>query len=354
MVSHAGADLRPDADRQTFQGDLHDHHTLHFVSRTQGSLVNPRLDSLRPFLSLQESLPALLACLRAVVPMRLWMVGRLNGTAWTVVEADDRLHKVKVGDSFPWPDTLCVRVLEHFGCCFAEDAAANPILAAAPVRESIKIGAYIGYPMLSWRGELLGTVCGIDPEPQPPFTPQQRQVVQTVSRSISTLVAHSFKVDESRRSDPGIRTPVNIDHLTGLPNLAAWQSLLEEEEVALRRDDDDALVVVVDIAMPDISIAEGGALDWDNAVVRHGHLLKRHVRGRDAVARTALNRFSLLLRGLGAEQGRPAVDKIRQTLLENGADVAVGFAMRRASGNLVAAARIADIRMYNDRLGVKG
>jgi GAF domain-containing protein len=329
MVSHAGADLRPDADRQTFQGDLHDHHTLHFVSRTQGSLVNPRLDSLRPFLSLQESLPALLACLRAVVPMRLWMVGRLNGTAWTVVEADDRLHKVKVGDSFPWPDTLCVRVLEHFGCCFAEDAAANPILAAAPVRESIKIGAYIGYPMLSWRGELLGTVCGIDPEPQPPFTPQQRQVVQTVSRSISTLVAHSFKVDESRRSDPGIRTPVNIDHLTGLPNLAAWQSLLEEEEVALRRDDDDALV-------------------------RHGHLLKRHVRGRDAVARTALNRFSLLLRGLGAEQGRPAVDKIRQTLLENGADVAVGFAMRRASGNLVAAARIADIRMYNDRLGVKG
>lgn len=314
--------------------------------------MNPRLESLRPFQSLQESLPALLACLRSIVPMRLWMVGRLAGNSWTVIQADDLQKRVHPGDAFPWPDTLCVRVLEHYGCCFAEDAAANPILAAAPVRASMQIGAYIGYPMLSWRGELLGTVCAVDPEPQPRFSLQQRQAVETISRTISTLVAHSFKLEEGRRTEHGMKAPANIDHLTGLPNLAAWQNLLEEEEIAMRLDDDDALVVVVDIALPD-GAGEIGSLDWDKALISHAHLLKSHIRGDDALARTRLNRFSLLLRGLSTEQGRAATDKIRQALHESDANAAVGHAMRRVSGTLAAAARIADIRMYNDRLGVK-
>ncbi|RYF39324.1 MAG: hypothetical protein EOO27_49390, partial [Comamonadaceae bacterium] len=39
-----------------------------------------------------------------------------------------------------------------------------------------------------------------------------------------TLVAHSFKLDETRRAaEHGVKAPVNIDHLTGLPNLAALQ-----------------------------------------------------------------------------------------------------------------------------------
>ena len=316
--------------------------------------MNPRLEQLRPYLSLQESLPALLACLRSIVPMRLWMVGRLAGNAWTVVQADDLQNRVHPGDSFPWPDTLCIRVLEHYGCCFAEDTAANPILAAAPVRTSMRIGAYIGYPMLSWRGELLGTVCAVDPQPQPRFSPQQRQLVETISRTISTLVAHSFKLDEGHRSEHIVKAPVNIDHLTGLPNLAGWQLVLDDEELALKMEGEDALVAVVDIALPDISIGDAGSVDWDKALVRYGQLLKGHVRERDAVARIGLNRFGLLLRGLSEQQGRSAVDKIRRALGESGADAALGHAMRRASGTLAAAARIADIRMYNDRLGMKG
>ena len=353
MVNHAGADLRSDADRQTLQGDTHESTTRHRAACIRGRALNPRLESLRPFQSLQESLPALLACLRSIVPMRLWMVGRLASNAWTVLQADDLQNKVRPGDAFPWPDTLCVRVLEHYGCCFAEDTAADPILAEAPVRMSMKIGAYIGYPILSWRGELLGTVCAIDPAPQPRFSPRERLMVETISRTISTLVAHSFKLDEGRRADQGAKMPVNIDHLTGLPNLAAWQNLMEEEEIALRLDDDDALVVVADIAMPDISIAEAGSADWDSALQKHGHLLKSHVRERDAVARTGLNRFSLLMRGLGEQQGCAAANKIRLALRESGADAAVGHAMRRSSGTLAAAARIADIRMYNDRLAAK-
>ena len=96
--------------------------------------MKTRIDAMLPYASLQESMPALLSCLRTVVPMRLWMAGRLAGNSWTVIQADDSQRRVRAGDSFPWPDTLCVRVLQHYGCCFAEDAGANPMLAEAPVR----------------------------------------------------------------------------------------------------------------------------------------------------------------------------------------------------------------------------
>lgn len=312
--------------------------------------MKPEFDKLRPYASLHESLPALLACLRSIVPMRLWMVGRLSGNAWTVIQADDREDQVKSGDSFPWPDTLCVRVLDHYGCCYAEDAAANPVLADAPVRATMQIGAYIGYPILSWRGELLGTVCAIDPQPQQGYTAQQRQDVATISRTISTLVAHSFKLDESRRVEQRVKAPASIDHLTGLPNLLGWENLLSEEEMALREEDEDALVAMVEIAEPGSVASAAGSIDWDNTVVRHAHVLKSHVRGRDVVARLGPTRFGVVLRGLTPEQGSAAFGKIRQAMHDSGAKAALGFAMRRSSASLAEAARIADIRMYNDKL----
>ena len=48
------------------------------------------IDAMLPYTSLQESLPALLNCLRLAVPMRLWMVGRLAGSSWTVIRTSPR------------------------------------------------------------------------------------------------------------------------------------------------------------------------------------------------------------------------------------------------------------------------
>lgn len=312
------------------------------------------IDAMLPYASLQESLPALLGCLRLVVPMRLWMVGRLAGNSWTVIQADDTQNRVKAGDSFPWPDTLCIRVLEHYGCCFAEDAAANPVLAEAPVRTAIPIGAYIGYPMLSWRGELLGTICGIDPEPMPPFTPEQRQLVKTISRTINTLVAHSFKLDDRPRAQARVRPPANIDHLTGLPNQHGWQVLLEEEETALKQENADALAMMVELNEPDNGTDGAGSVDWDNTLNRVAHVLRSHVREQDGLARVGPARFALLLRGLDPQQGSQAAEKIRRALAEAGIRAGLGHAMRLASGSLANAVRIADIRMYNDKLGAAG
>jgi GGDEF domain-containing protein len=354
IVDHAG-DYRHHHVKMVWR----DHHE-HLLSQprapwraqAQGAAMNTQLDARRPYTSLQESLPALLACLRAVLPMRLWMVGRLVGNSWTVVQADDRDERVKPGDSFPWPETLCARVLEHYGgACFAEDAADNPVLANVPVRDALQIGAYIGYPLLSWRGELLGTVCAVDPERQAPFTPQQKFIVETICRTISTLVAHSFKLDDIRRSEHRIKPPADIDHLTGLPNADGWRTMLEEEESLLRQEGEDALVAVLEIAEPDRASGADVAADWENNLIHQAQLLKSHVRERDAVARIDGNRFGLMLRGLSEEQGRGAAEKIRQTLLQDGdARIALGYAMRLSSGSLAEAARIADIRMYTDKL----
>jgi diguanylate cyclase (GGDEF)-like protein len=244
-----------------------------------------------------------------------------------------------------------VRVLEHYGCCFAEDAGTNPVLADAPVRNAMPIGAYIGYPILSWRGELLGTICGIDPEPQRPFTAQQRMMVETICRTISTLVAHSFKLDDSRHAQSRAKAPASIDHLTGLPNQHAWQVMLDEEERALKEEGADALVLMVELREAEHRDGAADSLEWDNTLNRIAQLLRNHVRERDAVARVGPNRYALLLRGLSPAQGQGAAAKIRQALDGAGVCAALGDATRVANGSLAGAARLADIRMYNDKLG---
>ncbi len=147
-----------------------------------------------------------------------------------------------------------------------------------------------------------------------------------------------------------MKTLADIDHLTGLPNLTGWQNIVDEEERTMQQADEDALVAMVECTGAD---SAPSSTDWDNSLVLHAQLLKNHVRGRDVVARLGPSRFGLMLRGLTPEQGANAFDKIRQALQQSGAAAAMGSCMRRGSGTLWEAARIADIRMYNDKLAAR-
>ena len=130
--------------------------------------------------------------------------------------------------------------------------------------------------------------------------------------------------------------------------------MLEEEETALKQEGADALAMMVELTEPENSADGAGSVDWDNTLNRVAHALKSHVREQDGLARVGPARFALLLRGVNGQQGAHAADKIRQALSDAGIRAGIGHAMRLASGSLANAVRIADIRMYNDKLGAAG
>ena len=302
-----------------------------------------------PFTSLEESIAALLASLQDFVPMRLWMVSRIAGGRWTVIDAEDRGAQIKAGASFPTADPFCRYLAASRHPCFMEDASAAREPAMPHEWAGIAIRAYVGYPLISHRKETLATLCGIDEHRQAPFTLRQRRLVATSARTIGLLLTHARSLHESRRFRRQLKSPTETDQLTGLPNLLAWQNMIDKEEAALMQHGENALVAIVEVQEP--APADNlPSLEWDSYAIRDAALLKSQLRHSDTIARVGVNRYALLMRRVTEEQEQHLSGKISQGFAAAGVAVAIGCAMRLPCGSLAEAVRMADIRMYNAKL----
>jgi len=302
-----------------------------------------------PFASLEEPIPALLASLQDFVPMRLWMVSRITGGRWTVIGAEDRSGQIKTGASFSSADPFYRYLAMSRHPCFREDASAAHDPAMPHEWAGMAIRAYIGYPLISHRKEVLATLCGIDEQRQPPFTLRQRRLVATSARTIGLLLTHSRSLHESRRFKRQLKPPAEIDQLTGLPNLLAWQNMIEKEQAVLMQHGENALVAIVEVQEP----VQGDMIslpEWDKNALRDAALLKSQLRDSDTIARVGVNRYALLMRRVTEEQEQHLFEKIRRGFSEAGVAIAIGYAMLLPSGSLAEAVRMADIRMYNAKL----
>jgi GGDEF domain-containing protein len=302
--------------------------------------INPPLENARPFASFGESLPALLAILKDMVPLQRWSAARRDEASWKLLEigAPEKPERAQ-----PAPqDLVCLRLAESLRLRYIANAATESDRIEARVLARAGIAACIVCPLISRRGELLGALYAIDAQPQPPFSVPQRRLVAGLARTLATLFAYSLRHDE-----PHEARIAGYDPLSGLPNLQAWQSLMEQEEAATLEPDDDALAVMIELEEPEnADFAESEIL-----MSHHAALLKSYLRDHDRVGRIGGNRFALLLRHLNSEQAQAALDKIGAALRHADATAVIGCAMRHSCGSLPEAFRIADIRMYNAKLG---
>lgn len=299
------------------------------------------------FASLEESVHALLASLRDFVPMRLWMVGRISGGRWTIIGAEDRRGRIAAGDGFSPNEPFCRYIATNRLPCFMEDASLAHAPPAPPGWSGAPMQAYIGYPQFSHRKEVLATLCGADEQRQAPFTLRQRRLVAAAARTIGLLLAHSGALRESRRVDGQLKLPYEIDQITGLPNLQAWRNIIEQEEAALMLNAEDALVAIAEMQEPE-GMMSLSALN--ERALRDAALLRSQLRETDTVARVGVSRYALLMRQVNAEQERRLFEKIRQGFRDAGIAINLGSAMRLPCGSLAQAVRMADIRMYNEKL----
>jgi GAF domain-containing protein len=297
------------------------------------------LQGTRPFASFLESLPMLLGSLQDMVPLRRWMTARQDEAGWKLLEtlSRDARDPAQAASS----DLVCLRLAESLAPRFiadtlqAEDCADTAALAQAG------IAACIICPLISRRGELLGALYATDKQAHPPFSDAQLRLVLGIARTLATLLAYSLRSDEPREA----RLAAN-EALQNLPNLHAWQNLMEEEEAALADAQDDALAVMIEVEEQE----NADFPDSEIAMSHHATLLKSYLRDHDRVARIGRNRFALLLRHLSGEQAQAVLDKLDAALRLADAKAIIGTALRRSCGTLPEAFRIADIRMYNAKL----
>lgn len=292
---------------------------------------------------------AVLAYLQQTLGFDLWMVTRTEGDDWIVLQAQDQGYSVKQGDVFRWTDSFCSRMVAGEGPRIAPCSSLVPAYAAAPIANQVQIGAYVGVPLMSEDGELFGTLCAIDPAPQPDTIADQLPLVELLAKLLSSILHADMAAAEQARRADRLQAEAFTDALTGLYNRRGWDQLLAEEEESCANYGFPACVVVVDLDNLKTVNDSLGHEAGDHLIQRAGQILRQETRKHDVVARIGGDEFVVLCTECSASQGHWLGERLQRALLSNQVYASVGVAARHPSRGLKAAWAEADRAMYQQK-----
>ena len=97
----------------------------------------------------------------------LWMITRTEGNDWIVLQTEDHGYGIQPGHVFNWEDSYCSQMVQGKGPRIAPNSEEIKLYAEPKINNIADIKAYIGHPLINEDGSLFGTLCAIDPSPQP-------------------------------------------------------------------------------------------------------------------------------------------------------------------------------------------
>ncbi len=284
--------------------------------------------------------------LRQRLGFKLWMVTRNDGKDWVVLFAEDHGYGVRPGQAYDWAETLCSRMVEGQGPHIAPDVTKEPAYAQAPITHQIAIGAYVGVPLRRADGSLFGTLCAIDPEPQPERIREDKDMVVLMGELLGGLLEAELSGIEAQRKAERGDVDITRDELTGLYNRRGWDMLVMREEERCRRYGHPACVVSLDLDDLKFYNDTQGYASGDALLIRCSKALKEVTRGSDVVARMGGDEFAMLMVECDYFDAQAMLLRVQETLAGYDVGASLGMAMRKPGIDLEEALAIADAEMY--------
>lgn len=268
-----------------------------------------------PFADFRQAAAAVLALLRSRLPFDLWMVTRREGDHWIVLQTEDHGYDLATrGALFRWADSFCSLMVEDKAPRVAPQSDRIPAYAGRPIAQQVNIGAYIGVPLARPDGSLFGTLCAIHPSPQPDEIRKEQQLVEMLSRLLSTVLAKELAAQEEVRRVERAQAKSFRDEQTQLYNRHGWSNLLAAEQARATRYGHPAAVVVVALAPQETPEKTS------EAARTVADVLRTACAESDIVARTGALNFAALLVESSLERAQGVAADIIQRL----ASAAVG------------------------------
>ncbi len=307
----------------------------------------------QPFKSAEDALTCVLQCLKLHVPYKLWMVTRLDDNDWTVVQSLDEGYGANPGSTFDWSETYCSRMVIGEGPMFAEDAQQHTVYRRAKINQqvSLPIGAYIGVPLLKQDGELIGTLCALDPVAQLPLTERQKMLVLTLTRSLSTLQVVYTMAEQAHRKAQIHQYEAETDVLTGVYNRRGWNLALHDQELATSRTAQNAMVAIIDLDDLKVINDTHGHGAGDTLLKKAAQVIKSQSREEDVIARLGGDEFAMLAPGLSSSSAARFVERLRNALSQANVPASVGYALRLQQTSIEQTVHEADQDMYRHKHG---
>ena len=283
------------------------------------------------------------------VGLGMWMVTRVSGENWVFLSVEDHAYGVKPLSTFRWKDSFCSHMVIGNGPRVAPCADDVPVYAAAPIGRQVKIGAYIGVPLLNSDGSLFGTLCAIDPQPQPESICTSLPLVEFAAGMLSAVLSAEVRAAEMARKAEQAYNESEIDGRTGLFNRRGWDRLLQVEEARSHRYGHPACVISIDLHHPPTANELMDGQTGEDLIVHASSIVKGAIRISDAAARVGVNDFLVL--GVECQQsGADAiVERLGRMLAQAGLDASVRIAKLIPSAASAPYITTADSPMFKEK-----
>jgi len=260
--------------------------------------------------------------------MAMWMVSRARGDELTVLATVGDGFDVSGGDVLVWSDTLCAPMVEGRAPHVAPDVNDVESLRTAAAAPALGIRSFAGVPLIGASGELFGTLCAVDPSPQPESLHRVLGPMQLTATVLSSILAAELGGATDRRKRERLELGVTTDPLCGVPDLAGWSIVLEAERTRCDRYGDAAAVIVVDLDGMSRFNSTYGHTAGDAMLQLCAQTLTEVVRDADVIARLGGDSFGILAPDLDDSSVDVLVDRLTAALLDRGIVASIGGAAR--------------------------
>ena len=304
---------------------------------------------LSPFTDFESASRAVLRFLGERTGLGLWMITRTEGDEWIVLQSCGHGYDIADGDVFRWADSFCSLMVAGRGPQAVADLEDVPVYLDAPIGRELPIAAYLGVPVMRGNGELFGTLCAIDPKPQPETLVDELPLVRLLSRLLGTVLDADMRQLELTRELEASREAALHDSLTGLLNRRGWEERLLVEERRARRYGSPAAVFIIDLDRLKEINDNIGHDAGDLLLTRAAQILRETLRESDAIARIGGDEFAVLCMECGMYGQEPVVRKVRDALVQADIEASMGWAPRDPRKDLATAVIEADRAMLAEK-----
>jgi diguanylate cyclase len=307
------------------------------------------MNEIKAFPSFEFAAKSHLEFLQARYGFDLCMVTRKSGDEWLVLQAADSCYGVEPGHVFCWSDSICSRMVRTNGPRVVPRLADVPAYMEAPITKQVKVGAYLGIPLVRNDGSMFGTLCGMHPEALDPEIEKDAAVIEMLTRSLCTLLDYDLKMTDHLRRLDRASTQAMTDELTGLYNRRGWNELMQAEENRCSVYGHPAVAFSIDLDnLKEVNDHLGHAAG-DELLQRAARTLQTTIRQQDFSARISGDEFALLITECSCEEAVEMKSRLEAALAEARVRASVGYGMRDPRHGLRHAWQRADEAMYTEK-----
>lgn len=219
--------------------------------------------------------------------MSLWMVIRVNGDEWSVVEVIDTFYNIDPAGVYDWSVSFSYRMVLGLGPKVAPRCWEVPAYVNAPCYSMARIASYIAIPLELPNGQLFGVLTGIDPQPRTDDLHNVLPELEIHGKSLMQLLTLETQVAKLESKVMHLESPNWQDKESGALSIDAWQCDSVEAERARVNYLEAAGIIYIELP-------EDSTINFSNVVNR----LENFSEDRGVVYRENERSFFVMLRDL--------------------------------------------------------